>query len=60
MIYTAVTDGVCILELTVNDSYVAAWCKILLFWGGRAGVASLFSVLSVFEVNLLVVKSSVF
>lgn len=53
------TDGVCILELTVNDSYVAAWCKILLFLGG--GVASLFSVSSgVFEVNLLVVKSSVF
>lgn len=63
MLYTAVTDGVCILELTVGDSYAAVWCEIpfSLGGGGGGGVASLFSVSSaLFEANLLIVKSSVF
>lgn len=60
MLYTAVTDGVCILELTVGDSYAAVWCEIPFSLGG-GGVASLFSVSSaLFEANLLIVKSSVF
>lgn len=62
MLYTAVTDGVCILELTVDDSYVVAWCEILFFFFfGKGGVASLFSVSSaLFEVNLLVVNVYLF